>query len=210
MRNKSVVTEARQINLAVELVKLGARLQVLEAETSLSRERLLKLYKEVKGVSPPKGMLPFSTDWFISWQPNIHSSLFIDIYHYLERHAGVTAIEAIIKAYKLYLEHVEVNGLECVLSLTRAWSLVRFFQAKMLTTVPCTQCGGHFIMHAMDLHKSFVCGMCHMPSRAGKTRKAALQVVAACAPAVLPVPALVHAAVTPAATARRSRLRQTV
>ena len=77
MRNKSVITEANEIRLAVDLVKLGARLQLLEAETNLSRERLLKLYKEVKGESPPKGMLPFSTDWFMTWQPNIHASLFM-------------------------------------------------------------------------------------------------------------------------------------
>ena len=186
MRNKSVVLEAQQINLAVELVELGARLQVLEAETNLSRERLLKLYKEVKGESPPKGMLPFSTDWFISWQPNIHSSLFIDIYRYLCQHAGVSGIEAIIKAYRLYLEHVEVNELENVLSLTRAWSLVRFFDAKMLTTIPCTQCSGHFISHTMDLHDGYVCGMCHVPSRAGKTRKAAAAAVLAQQPAPLP------------------------
>jgi flagellar transcriptional activator FlhC len=204
MRNKSVVTEANEINLAVELVKLGARLQVLETETNLSRERLLKLYKEVKGVSPPKGMLPFSTDWFISWQPNIHSSLFIDIYRYLGENAGISGIEAIIKAYRLYLEHVEVNGLECVLSLTRAWSLVRFCEAKMLTTVPCTECGGHFIMHAMDLHKNYVCGMCHVPSRAGKTRKAAE--LAAQEPAPLPpvAPAVMRAAKA-AAAARHAR-----
>jgi len=73
MANKSLVSEAREIGLAIELIKLGARLQLLELETSLSRERLLKLYKELKGMSPPKGMLPFSTDWFITWQPNIHS-----------------------------------------------------------------------------------------------------------------------------------------
>jgi len=173
MRNKSVVTEAKQIQLAIELVNLGARLQVLEAETDLSRERLLKLYKEVKGVSPPKGMLPFSTDWFMSWQPNIHSSLFIDIYRYLEQNAGLSGIEAIVKAYRLYMEHVEVNSLECVLSLTRAWSLIRFLDAKMLTTIPCTECGGHFVVHAMDLHRGYVCGLCHVPSRAGKTRHAA-------------------------------------
>jgi flagellar transcriptional activator FlhC len=179
MRNKSVVSEAKQINLAIELVDLGARLQVLEAETSLSRERLLKLYKEVKGKSPPKGMLPFSTDWFMSWQPNIHSSLFIDIHGFLVEHAGLRGIKAIIGAYRLYLEHVKVNDLECVLSLTRAWSLVRFFDAKMLVTVPCTQCSGRFIAHAMDLHQNFVCGMCHVPSRAGKTRKAAATIAAA-------------------------------
>ena len=173
MRNKSVVTEARQIQLAIDLINLGARLQVLEAETNLSRERLLKLYKEVKGVSPPKGMLPFSTDWFMSWQPNIHSSLFLDIYGYLGREAGLTGIEAIVRAYRLYLEHVMVNGLEEVLSLTRAWSLIRFVDAKMLTTVPCTECGGHFVSHTLDLHRGYVCGLCHVPSRAGKTRQAA-------------------------------------
>ena len=74
MRVKSLVSEARQTQLAIDLIKHGARLQLLEAETTLSRERLLKLYKEVRGVSPPKGMLPFSTDWFISWQPNIRPS----------------------------------------------------------------------------------------------------------------------------------------
>ena len=55
MRNKSVLSEAKQIQLASELIKLGARLQVLEANSSLSRERLVKLYKEITGVSPPKG-----------------------------------------------------------------------------------------------------------------------------------------------------------
>src|SRR6185295_17522636 len=105
MRNKSVVSEAAQINLAVDLVKLGARLQVLEVETSLSRERLLRLYKEVKGVSPPKGMLPFSTDWFVTWQPNIHASLFMEIHRFLIANTRTRGIEATVKAFKLYLEH---------------------------------------------------------------------------------------------------------
>lgn len=209
MRNKSVVTEARQIQLAIDLVNLGARLQVLEAETDLSRERLLKLYKEVKGESPPKGMLPFSTDWFMSWQPNIHSSLFIDIYRFLGENAGLTGIEAIVRAYRLYLEHVEVNQLECVLSLTRAWSLIRFLDAKMLTTVPCTECGGHFVVHALDLHQNYVCGLCHVPSRAGKTRQAAIAAAASAAAvpaAPAPAPAVVAAAKTAASS--RSRVRQ--
>ena len=81
MRKKTVVAEAREIQVAIEMINLGARLQLLESETNLSRERLIKLYKELRGVSPPKGMLPFSTDWFLTWQPNIHSSVFADIYH---------------------------------------------------------------------------------------------------------------------------------
>jgi flagellar transcriptional activator FlhC len=173
MASKSVVNEAHEIQLAIDLVNLGARLQLLESETSLSRERLLKIYKELKGVSPPKGMLPFSTDWFVTWQPNIHSSLFMNVHKYLVEHAGVTGIDAIVKAYRLYLEQVPVPpGEEPVLSLTRAWTLVRFFEGKMLTFAKCKCCGGQFVAHTLDLHDDYACGLCHMPSRAGKTKKA--------------------------------------
>ena len=167
---KSVVNESRQIALATELIELGARLQVLEGETTLSRERLIKLYKELKGVSPPKGMLPFSTDWFVTWLPNIHATLFIDIHNYLTRHAGVEGVDALIKSYRLYLEHVDSQGQEPVLSMTRAWTLLRYFESKLLQTAPCTRCQGHFVVHSHELYDKFVCGLCNPPSRAGRGR----------------------------------------
>src|SRR3954466_15324051 len=102
MRGKSVVEDAREVARASALIELGARLQVLETETKLSRERLLRLYKEVRGVSPPKGMLPFSTDWFMSWMPNIHASIFMNIHGYLVKHTQARGIRAVIAAYKLY------------------------------------------------------------------------------------------------------------
>jgi flagellar transcriptional activator FlhC len=170
-RSKSVISDAEQVRLAVELASLGARLQVLESETDLSRERLLRLYKEVRGVSPPKGMLPFSTDWFMTWMPNIHASIFMNIHKYLKRHTSLDGIRAALRAYRLYLEHVEVHGLERVLTFTRAWSLLRFCDGKLLKTAPCTKCGGHYVVHTLDLHQNYVCGLCNVPSRAGKTRK---------------------------------------
>ena len=172
MGKKSVVSEAREIQTAIEMINLGARLQLLESETNLSRERLIKLYKELKGVSPPKGMLPFSTDWFLTWQPNVHSSIFANIYRYLTQHGECRGIQAIIKSYKLYLEHCRVSEMEPVLSLTRAWTLVRFIDGGMLQTSSCTQCSGHFVVHTQDLHDRYVCGLCHTPSRAGKTNRA--------------------------------------
>ncbi|HJV76442.1 MAG TPA: flagellar transcriptional regulator FlhC [Noviherbaspirillum sp.] len=182
MTRKSVVTEVQEIKLAIELIQLGARLQLLESEITLSRERLLKLYKELRGVSPPKGMLPFSTDWFITWLPNIHSSLFINIHKYLVEHAGISGIEAVMKAYKLYLEQVGSDpNEEPVLSLTRAWTLVRFFDSKMLSTACCSKCGGEFVVHKLDLHNHYTCGLCHMPSRAGKTKKAKEEIASAAA-----------------------------
>jgi len=170
---KSVVHESEQIRLAMQMIKLGARLQLLESQTTLSRERLIKLYKELKGVSPPKGMLPFSTDWFLTWQPNIHSSIFYNIYNFMLDHADVTGIHAIIKAYSLYLQQVEQDAeTEPVLSMTRAWTLVRFVESKMLKMKRCSCCSGNFIVNAYDLNQSYVCNLCHVPSRAGKTKKA--------------------------------------
>jgi flagellar transcriptional activator FlhC len=167
---KSIVNEAQQIRLATELINLDARLQVLESETTLSRERLLKLYKELKFKSPPKGMLPFSTDWFMTWQPNIHSSLFMNIYQTLIKTSDLEDIDAIIRAYKMYLEQINQLGMSEVLSVTRAWRLVKFFDAGMLTMTGCKCCSGHFVVHTYDLVDDYVCGLCHMPSRAGKTR----------------------------------------
>jgi flagellar transcriptional activator FlhC len=169
MRTKSVIDEARDIRRATELIELGARLQVLESETKLSRERLLRLYKELKRESPPKGMLPFSTDWFTTWQPNIHSSLFMALYEHVNKTSGIDQVDNLIKAYRLYLEQIRQLELEPVLSLTRAWRLVKFVDCGMLTTVPCKRCAGQFVVHADDLHQNFVCGLCHMPPRAGKT-----------------------------------------
>ena len=165
---KSIVNEATQIRLATELIELDARLQVLESETTLSRERLLKLYKEVKRKSPPKGMLPFSTDWFMTWQPNIHSSLFMNIYQSLIKTMALEDITALMNAYKLYAEQIKTLNLPTVLSLTRAWRLVKFFDAGMLTTTACTCCGGNYVVHTYELTHNYVCGLCHMPSRAGK------------------------------------------
>jgi flagellar transcriptional activator FlhC len=170
MRGKSVVSDARGVQKAYELIKLGARLQLLESETDLSRERLLRLYKEVKGVSPPRGMLPFSTDWFLTWQPNVHASVFINIHRYLVANTGLQGIDALTTGYKLYLEHIEANGLDRVLSLTRAWTLLRFFESRMLTTAACTLCSGQFVANPLDISTEYVCGLCRMPSRAGKRK----------------------------------------
>ena len=172
MRVKSILTEAKQIDRAVELIRLGARLQVLESETDLSYERLLRLYKEVAGKSPSKGQLPFSTDWFMTWQPNIHASLFLNIHEYLNKAAELDEIDTVIKAYKLYLEQITAQDLEPQMSVTRAWRLVKFVDAGMVTLTPCCKCNGKFVTHTYELTKNYVCGLCEPPARAGKGKGA--------------------------------------
>ena len=191
---KSVVGEAREIQLAIELIELGARLQFLEAETGLSRDRLIKLYKEIRGVSPPKGLLPFSTDWFMTWMANIHSSMFYNMYRFMVTHGDCGNIEALTKSYRLYREQVEQQGGELVLDFTRASTLVRYFHSGMLELACCTRCTGHFVAHAHDIKRGYVCVLCRPPSRAGKTRKPSLLAEPLAGdPITLPgVPSLVH------------------
>ncbi|GIX25718.1 MAG: flagellar transcriptional regulator FlhC [Caldimonas manganoxidans] len=176
MRTKSILSEAKQIERAVTLIQLGARLQVLESETDLSYERLLRLYKEVAGKSPSKGQLPFSTDWFMTWQPNIHASLFLNIHEYLNKAVELDDIDLVIKAYRLYLEQVRSQGLEPQLSITRAWRLVKFIDNGMLSMTRCSKCGGHFVTYPHEIAKHFVCGLCNPPARAGKGKSGGLQV----------------------------------
>src|SRR5260370_7637979 len=105
MAKKSITEDAQDVMRAAVLIELGARIQVLENEVNLSRDRMIRLYQEVKGVSPPKGMLPFSVDWFMTWSPNIHASLFYNIYLFLKDLAGCSHFAALTKRYKLNLPH---------------------------------------------------------------------------------------------------------
>jgi flagellar transcriptional activator FlhC len=171
MPSRSVLKEAREVELAGSLIELGARLQFLEAEVDLSRERLIRLYKEIKGASPPKGLLPFSLDWYMTWLANIHSSLFYSIYRFMLDNGEGGRLQALIGSYQLYLEQVKVDGGEVVLDFTRAYTMVRFFDSDMLQLTSCTRCLGSFVAHAYDNKSGYVCVLCRPPSRAGKVSK---------------------------------------
>ena len=170
MSGKSVLQEARDVQLAVELIELGARLQFIESEVSLSRERLLRLYKEIKGTSPPKGLLPFSVDWYMAWMANIHASMFYNVYRHMQAHEP-TRLEALIKAFRMYQDQVRSHGDAPVLDFTRAATLVKFFEAGMLQLTPCTLCTGQFVSHAHEKGSDYVCVLCRPPARAGKKKR---------------------------------------
>lgn len=89
-------------------------------------------------------------------------------------YTGVSGMQAILKAYSLYMQQVNPHGedAEPVLSLTRAWTLVRFVESHLLKLNSCSCCGGSFLVNVYDLNHHYVCNLCHVPSRAGKTKKA--------------------------------------
>ena len=81
-------------------------------------------------------------------------------------------IDTVIKAYQLYMEQTEAQGLEPLLSVTRAWRLVKFVDNGMLTLTKCTKCSGNFVTHPHEMSRHFVCGLCNPPARAGKGKAA--------------------------------------
>jgi len=175
MATRSLIAENQQLTRAVQLIQLGARMAVLEAETGLSHERLVRLHKEVTGQSPSKGQLPYSTDWFISWQPNIHSSLFLNIHERLDKSVALAPIDTLIKAWELYREELRTVGVDPLLSITRAWRLLKFVHSDMLCLTRCSRCGGNFVTHSHEYGPgmpTFTCGLCEPPARAGKGKRA--------------------------------------
>jgi flagellar transcriptional activator FlhC len=172
MTARSVLQEARDVQRAIALIELGARLQFIESEVSLSRERLLRLYKEVKGTSPPKGLLPFSVDWYMTWMANIHASMFYNIYLHMLAHSPGDRLEALIKSFRMYQEQVQAHGDAPVLDFTRAATLVKFFDGDLVQLTACTRCTGQFVSHAYENKAGYVCVLCRPPPRAGKKKRA--------------------------------------
>ncbi len=169
MSDKSIMSEVRDTQIAIELINFGARMQVLESETGLSRRKLLKLYKELKGTSPSKGMLPFSAEWYMSWEQNIHSSIFYNIYCFIKRSVAGRPVELMLKAYRIYLAQCLADMEEKpVLELTRAWTLLRFIDNGLIKQVECSECKGKFISTPEYMFNGFTCSLCVPPSRAMK------------------------------------------
>ncbi|HIF3106170.1 TPA: flagellar transcriptional regulator FlhC [Salmonella enterica] len=161
MASESILQELEDTQLAVELISLGARMQLLEYNVRLSRGKMNRLYRELRGAPPPKGMLPFSSDWFMNWEHNIHSSLFCNIFDYIKKQSpGESPIKILILAYRAYLKYA---GNTETLSLTRAWILRRFVDSGMLDYTLCCNCGGKFITHADEPAHGYQCVMCHPP-----------------------------------------------
>ncbi|MCO6544796.1 MAG: flagellar transcriptional regulator FlhC [Gilliamella sp.] len=173
MTSTSIIQKYEETQLAIKLISLGGRIQMLESETNLSRNKLIKLYKEIQGCPPPKGLLPFSTSWFMTWEPNIHASIFYNAYYYLVKNGLKSGIQTILKAYQLYLEQCQFSSHKDkpVLGLTRAWILVKFVEKKIMQQSCCNACRGRFITHAYHPQNTFTCSLCQPPSRADKNNK---------------------------------------
>lgn len=105
----------------------------------------------------------------MSWEQNIHSSMFYNIYLYLKRTENGPSIEMLMKTYRLYLEQCCTHSDEKpILDLTRAWTLLRFIDCNIISRKPCRVCQGGFVVITENIKNPFTCSLCSPPSRAFK------------------------------------------
>lgn len=159
---KSLQDEIKKLNLAREMLELGARIPMLEAETGLPRYKLSNLSREMHGDASPRGIIPFKHTWFRNWLNNIESSLFHNLYkNYCE--LGEEPQQALLKAYRLFQRQMELEGREPKLSFSRAWTLEKLMSQKKIQEAPCKSCSGIFVVADYRIPKNFHCPICKPP-----------------------------------------------
>ncbi|WP_414501114.1 FlhC family transcriptional regulator [Zymobacter sp. IVIA_12111.31 C1] len=163
----SLLHRCHQTQVALQFVELNTPVSIIALETGLSATMLRRMYIEHTGQRPPRGVLPFSADWFLQWRPNIHASLFANLYVDLMR-TRLTAPERLTAAYRHYLSELACfDDSETLLSMARAWTLLRFCRSQILQLTPCHRCQARYISAAYQPSNNFTCGICHTPSHAG-------------------------------------------
>lgn len=181
MKSSPLIQQMYQHSLAMEMIELGARPVVMQHSLDIPYGRLARLYREKTGESLPKGAIPYAEDWFLRWRPNIHSSLFHAIYRKLEAELSLKPAVLLIRSYRFYLDWQQgfrkqgVNHKHPLLSITRAWILLRYLEGQLLQTSSCKKCGQLFIDHANSPQQNYVCGLCMPPSRAGSQKMDAVE-----------------------------------
>lgn len=163
----SHLQRCQQILIALQFIELNTPINIIVAETGLSATMLRTLYQEHVGHPPPRGTLPFSTDWYLQWRPNIHASLFANLYLDLVN-AHLANSERLAAAYRHYLSELSCfDDNDPLLSMARAWTLIRFCRGQILQLTPCQHCHAYYISTAYQPSSNFACGICNIPSHAG-------------------------------------------
>jgi hypothetical protein len=156
-----VTVRIKQLQDAIELIKLGARGPVVAALTGLQGEDLFKVYENITGSRPPRGQLPADENWFTHRGPfnALHSAVFWAIYFKVLR-ATSDPCTGMISAYRIYQGRF-VGDVR--LTFDRAWCLTRLMAARTLTTVNCDCCGSAYVVHRFDLvDHAANCPMCRI------------------------------------------------
>ena len=168
MRKLTELERIKAAQVAIELIKRGARTPIVKSMSPLDRTYISKLYLEVTGNKSPTGPLPSDPTWFtLSSVPMrlIESSQFVGLYKSIKKHAkDATEAELLVQVYDEYMRHCESQEKEPRLNMNRCWSLIQLYKMAELELIPCTCCGVGIVQPAYTLRKDFVCCICKRTS----------------------------------------------
>ncbi len=159
---RALQAEILQYRNAERLFQLGARVPIVVEMTRLSSWFLRKLSLEIRGEAPRKGQIPNSDQWYLRRQNQLQASLFCAIYDGLKRVAREDADECalLVSAYSELRRAVEAAGLTMLMSVDRAWWLLKSLQIKALQRSRCRACGGRYLQAWGKLERHFLCSDC--------------------------------------------------
>ncbi len=159
---RELQVEIRQYRNAERLLSLGARVPIVMEMTRLSSWFLRKLSLEIHGEPPRKGQIPNSDQWYLRRQNHLQASLFCSIHDAFRRHAGhdPDRCTLLVSAYAHWRQTIEASGTTPVMSVDRAWWLVKSIEIRNLQRSRCRVCRGRFLQVWGKLEKHFVCSEC--------------------------------------------------
>jgi hypothetical protein len=124
---------------------------VVRAVCQISKLVAIQYYKEIKGVKPSAGLLPYDPEWIMKSPENcLHASVYHNIYislinstrsskKYNDVELLVRKCEVYLAAYTLYEQ--TISGVEAVLNVNRAWHITQQISILSIVGKTCTHCG---------------------------------------------------------------------
>jgi len=136
-----IVTMARNMLEAVQLVQLGARAALVCQLTGLTKKVVSRLYPQLTGKPSPPGQVPFTDTWYLkSNQRMLHANVVWRLYQHLET-IEHSAAGVLIHVYEAY---TEIMGVQ-ILTLSRAYFVPRLIAINAWYEQSCNHCGISYI-----------------------------------------------------------------
>jgi len=153
--------------LALSLLRHGARVGVVHWATGLKVDVLAGWYRQIHGRAPPRGPMPENSGSMIRTRTEqLYASLFGVIYtgHHKDSASGrMIDPESLVRAYEMYLSLTD--GPAAALSINNAWILARDLRAGLASIAWCPACQAHYIAPSESILMG--CPLCALYSRTG-------------------------------------------
>lgn len=150
--------------LALALLRHGARVGVVHWATGLKVDVLAGWYRHLHGRAPPRGPMPNSASSMIRTRTEqVHASLFGVIYTGHPRDGAsdrAIDLQGLVHAYELYRSLTR----EATLSINAAWILARDLRAGLASIGWCATCNAAYL--ALSESILIGCPLCPLYARA--------------------------------------------